>query len=272
MEEKDRLFNFLFYIFVVISLLFLILKVDVFVNNLKLIFSFVFNPSFSIKTINQFEKIDSNIKSLLYTKLKEKELEIKISDLNSKLIYFNTLLDENKRLNELINAQKNISYSGRFSRIISINPKNPYSFIYVDKGMDNGVKIYNPVLFFNAGKWFIIGRVSEVYKNFSKIILITNSNFSFIADTKNSRGLISGNLTKNLLYKYVSGDFKLGDDLVTSKVSITFPPSLLVGKIIDKNSGSDFFSKEGEADCFDISSLDYVYILDWQPYITDMEF
>jgi rod shape-determining protein MreC len=229
----------------------------------------LFNPYFSVSTINRFEKVSKNVDYLLECGVKNKNLEKENIELRSKLIDYEALDRQYKEVNDLLRLKQGFRYSGKFSKVISVNPKNPYSFIYLDKGFNDGIKAYNPVVVYNNDKWFVIGRINEVYKNYSRVILITNTNFSFISDTPSSRGLVVGNLDDDLIYKYIDGDIKLGDDVFTSAISITFPPFLHIGYIDKIISNADPNSRMASVSTFKIKDINYVYVIDWQPYIDE---
>lgn len=244
----------------------LLLKIDPFVNSIKLIFSYIFNPSFSSKTISEFGNVKENVLNLLKTEIKIKELIEENRRLKSEMILLENYKSENKRLYELIGLKKSFNYNGRFAKVISLNSKKPYSFVFIDKGLKDGISLYNPVLAYLNKQWIIIGRIFEVYNGYSKVMLITNSNFSFIGDTYNSRGLLIGNSSRNISYKYIDGNIKLGDDVFTSRVSMIFPPLVKVGKIVEVDFNKDQISTVATVSTFDLKDLDFVYVIDFKPY------
>jgi len=264
--EKNRFFKFLFYLYLFISVSFLILKIDPLINNIKLVLSYIFNPYFSAESIKKFKFINQNLNSLIDAEIRNKNLENEKREMETKLLELEKCAEENSKLYDIIEAKKLVKYSGKFSSVISINPKKPYSFIYIDKGYSDGIGVYNPVAGFFQGEWIIIGRILETYHDYSKVSLITNSNFSFIADTPKSRGLINGNSSKFLTYKYIEGDINIGDKIFTSQTSMTFPPFIKIGVISDINFNPDSAFTYASVTTFDIKDLNWVYVIDYKPY------
>ena len=69
-----------------------------------------------------------------------------------------------------------------------------------------------------------------------------------------------------LNYKYIDGEIKLGDYLYTSKASMTFPPLIKIGKIIDINSNPDPSLVTAKVLSFKIKDIDWVYVINFKPY------
>lgn len=264
--ERDKFFKFLFYLYLFLSLSFLILKIDPLINNVRVFVSYLFDPSFSVGTINKFKDINYKIRSLLETEINNIKLQEENKMLKARLMDFERLEKENLELKEILDVKKRTGYQGKFSKVISTNPRKPYSFVYIDKGKIDGIELYNPVLINSNKEWILIGRVTEVYEDYSKVILITNSNFSFVGDSEKSRGLLTGDFSNILNYKYIDGEIKLGDYLYTSKASMTFPPLIKIGKIIDINSNPDPSLVTAKVLSFKIKDIDWVYVINFKPY------
>jgi cell shape-determining protein MreC len=223
--KKNPLYNFLFYVFVFISIIFITIKPYIFVNSVRTVFAYIFAPSFVLKPQQKFSNIYDRIYSII--------------------------------------LKKDLNFNFFFARIISYNSYNPYLFVYINKGASDGVKLYNPVLSFFNNRWVLIGRVSEIHNNFSKVTLLTTPGFSFIADTHSSRGLLVGDGSK-LVYKFIEGDIKLGDSVYSSKISMTFPSFLFVGNITDIHQiGSERYAI---VESFKIKDIDFVCVMDFKPY------
>ncbi len=264
--ERDKFFKFLFYLYLFLSLSFLILKIDPLINNVRIFVSYLFDPSFSVGTINKFKDINYKIRSLLETEMNNIKLQEENRTLKARLMDFERLEKENLELKEILDVKKRVGYQGKFSKVISTNPRKPYSFIYIDKGKNDGIELYNPVVSYLNKEWVLIGRITEVYDDYSKVILITNSNFSFIADSGKSRGLLTGDFSNSLNYRYIDGEVKLGDEVFTSKASMTFPPFIKIGKIADVAFNPDPSLIYAKVSVFNIKDVDLVYVINFKPY------
>src|SRR3989344_2407792 len=110
--------------------------------------------------------------------------------------------------------------------------------ILINKGQDNGIKDNMPVV---SAENVLYGKVSNVYENFSKVMLISNTNS--VVDVKippNDQtkapvyGAVRGKGNLSVYLDLVSSDaqIKEGDLLVTSALEGIFPKNLLVGNIV----------------------------------------
>ena len=261
-------YRFLFYLFVSISVFLIIIKPQRFVNSVRSIFSYIFNPMFFFKPQDAINGIYERIHSMIVCSMEMQKILDENLKLKSRMIFMDLLINENKKLSEIIALKKGISFKGTFSRIISLNAYNPYISGFIDKGKNDGVELYNPVLALINERWFLVGRVSEVHDDFSKISFITAPGFSFIVDTPSSRGLLISD-GKKLVYKFIEGDLKVGDNVYSSKISTTFPPFLYVGIVKEIKESADF--RVAYVESFKINDVDIVYVVDFKPYIESLE-
>ena len=107
-------------------------------------------------------------------------------------------------------------------------------FILIDKGSKDGIKVGFPVI---TSKKILCGRISEVYDNFSRIMLISSPASSFDAKVSDQDifGVVKGKGGLNLEITLVPKDkeIKTGDQIVTSPLEGIFPKGLLIGEIKD---------------------------------------
>lgn len=88
----------------------------------------------------------------------------------------------------------------------------------------------------------VIGRIEQVGKMYSKIILITdiNSKIPVMVERTRVRGILSGDNTSvpKMIFIPLEAELTIGDRIVTSGVAGVFPPGLPIGKIssIEKNN------------------------------------
>ena len=100
--ERDKFFKFLFYLYLFLSLSFLILKIDPLINNVRVFVSYLFDPSFSVGTINKFKDINYKIRSLLETEINNIKLQEENKMLKARLMDFERLEKENLELKEIL--------------------------------------------------------------------------------------------------------------------------------------------------------------------------
>lgn len=157
-------------------------------------------------------------------------------------------LQELKKENEALkaglvqNLQKDFKLI--FANIVS---KGIGDFILINKGLNDGVKKDMPVI---TEQKFLLGKIYEVYKNYSKVLLITNKDSSFDAEilSAEATGVLKGKGNFNAVLDSVpqEAEIKTGDLVFTTSLGDVFPEGLLVGEIksLNKNDVSSFQQAE----------------------------
>ncbi len=155
-----------------------------------------------------------------------------VETLRARLIGIEEVVLENNRLQKLLELKKNIVYSSVMANCIIRDPAHWNSAIVIDKGKKDGVYPGLPVV----NVLGVIGKILEVSDHRAKVILINDPNFSVIALVQRSResGLVSGTLQGMCRMRYLSkdADVQVGDQIVTSRLSSSFPEGLLIGEVI----------------------------------------
>jgi rod shape-determining protein MreC len=162
---------------------------------------------------------------------KEKEiLETENQKLISEIIGLKALKEENRFLREAINAGLEKEFNVVFSRIIS----KDYSedILLINKGEEEGVKEGMPAI---TPEKALAGRVTEVYKNFSKVEIISNDNFAFDVKVldKEITALAKGEGNSKFFLDLIpkESEIAVGDIIVTAGLEESIPSGLLVGRV-----------------------------------------
>lgn len=144
--------------------------------------------------------------------------------------------DENDRLRDLINFRKSIPYTSIPAQVIGRDPSNWINSLIIDKGSQNGIK-QNMAVISTRG---LVGRVAEVGKNFSKILLITDPNLKVGALIGRNRqgGVLVGMPGERckLIYIALDSDAKAGDKVITAGFGSVFPKGIIIGEIEKVNT------------------------------------
>jgi rod shape-determining protein MreC len=155
--------------------------------------------------------------------------------------------------------------------IIAFDPFSQSKTIMISKGADKGLLVNMPVVTVEG----LVGRVIEVYKESSKVLLLVDHYFSVDAIVRNSnlRSLVTGIRTGNLKAQRVpylaqsefvqhSLALTIGDVLVTSGMSDIYPKGIPVGKVV-RNYFSDtgFIEKSLVLPAIDFTKMNQVFIL-----------
>lgn len=136
-------------------------------------------------------------------------------------------------------------------------------FFILNKGLKDNLKIGMAVVV----KDNLVGVISQVSANLSKVNLINNSSFSFTAKTQNGvLGLVKGGGGNLILDNILSSENIMEGELVLTKGDINsdgigIPPDLVVGKItsVEKNPSS-LFQKTQIASFVNFANLSFVFV------------
>ena len=187
-----------------------------------------------------------------YAKLQyeNKELKQKLADIQSQNSILIQQQSELEKLRELYQLDDIYSdYPKVAARVISMQPDNWFSEFTIDKGSEDGIEVDMNVLA-DAG---LVGRVTYVGKNYSKVTTIINdsSNVSAKSASTSDNCIVSGDLElMNEGYIRVSGiskdaGIKDGDMLLTSYISDKYLPGILIGYITNITDDGNKLTKSG---------------------------
>ncbi len=163
-----------------------------------------------------------------YQRLREE-----VSALKARLVGQDELVAENLRLERLLTFKRSMVYSSVTASVIGRDPSGWSSSMIIDRGKQDGIRQGMPVI--NA--LGVVGKISEVSDGNSKVVLLTDPQFSVAALVQGSReiGLVSGSLQGEICrMRFISSDAQInvGDKVITSKLSTSFPEGLLIGEVV----------------------------------------
>ncbi len=154
--------------------------------------------------------------------------------------YYQEIQLKNQRLQKLLEFKKHTSYKLIPVELSAYSPQNFFKTVYINKGRQSGVKKGMGVVNVQG----LVGRVVEVYSNYSKVLLIVDKRSKVGVRVQRTRdiGILQGKgspVECELLYILNRADVKKGDRVVTSGLGGLFPSGILVGYISDikKNPG-----------------------------------
>lgn len=174
-------------------------------------------------------------KILLYRSTYNKyiRLQEEVHVIRSQLSQRREIIQENARLKQLLDFKQRFIFSSVAANVIGREPTNWSSSIVIDRGKKDGLRPGMPVV----NSLGVIGKVSDVGGTTSRVLLLTDPNFSVAALIQGNRehGLVSGTLKGTCRLKYLSydADVRVGDTVMTSKLSSTFPEGLLIGVVTE---------------------------------------
>ncbi len=151
---------------------------------------------------------------------------------SSQLLQWQSLLQENQQLRNLLALQQRNQFSVQFAEIVYAEVDVFRQKVLINKGSAAHVQA-GQVVMDDKG---IIGQVTRVYPLLSEVTLITEKNHAVPVQVLRS-GLRSvafgaGNTSQlSLRYMPVSADIQKGDVLVTSGIDGLYPPGIPVAKV-----------------------------------------
>jgi len=271
---KKNLFSLT--IIIIIGLL-LIFSLNFFQKEVKGFFYFISSPIQKTlwragDRVSDFFELITEIKNL---KREKEELKLKIQELIAQNLSLKELEKENKVLRESLEIGLEKEFKLSLAEVVSKDISQ--DSILINKGSKDGIANNSPVI---TQQKTLVGKIGEVYENFSRVILISNKESSFDAkilapyqtegfgagsDPENDiSGVVNGKGNLQLFLDFVpqEKEIKEGDFIVTTSLGGIFPKGLLVGQI-GKVLRSDIepFQQAKIRPAFDIRELETVFII-----------
>jgi rod shape-determining protein MreC len=182
--------------------------------------------------------------------------------LKAKLIAIQENARAQERFEKIQDFRSNQSYTSIVANVIGRDPSSWNASLIIDRGHDEGIVVGQPVV----SPLGVVGRIFEVGKNTSKVILLSDPTFAVAAVVERSRenGLLTGTLQGVLRLQYLTdnADVKVGDSVVTSRLSTAFPEGILIGQITEVEASVNSHTVECLVDpAVDLSELEEVIVV-----------
>ncbi|MDH4262517.1 MAG: rod shape-determining protein MreC [Spirochaetia bacterium] len=229
---------------------------------------------------NGFVRIVDSYGNYAVLKTERDALRKKLENTQDLYLLLKYLEEENNRLRKQLDFKPVVQYPVIHAEIISLDPDNLFRTIIVDKGSDDGVKPYMPVLAFQITSivdekgvstesinYGIVGKIIQVTKTSSRILPISDQYSKLGVKVKRTGhwGLLSGQSHLHGLPKldYITLDAILheGDEIVTSGDYGIFPRDLPVGKVTKNIYRGATFQDAFVKPAIDIEKLETVMII-----------
>jgi len=215
------------------------------------------------KAIRQTKTSWEFLNSLQEVSEKNVRLEEKIQELTAQ----NTMLKELEKENDFLRSYLKLpvvsAYLIDLANVIGRDFQGIEKYILIDKGRLAGIEKDMPVVAFGN---ILVGKIVEVFDNFSKVLLITSTNSKTPALIQESRteGLIEGKQENTLSLDLIPKDIKVENDqtVITSGTEGIFPKGLLIGKISSvESSEKEIFQKITVEPVIKIGELERVFVI-----------
>jgi len=182
--------------------------------------------------------------------------------LKARIIAIRENIIEQERDQKIQDFRNNQNYASIVANVIGRDPSNWNASLIIDHGHAEGMVVGQPVV----SSLGVVGRIFEVGHNTSKVLLLSDPTFAVAAVDQRSRenGLLTGTLQGELRFQYLTSnaDVKVGDALVTSRLSTAFPEGILIGQITDVQASANSHTVECLVDpAVDLSELEEVIVI-----------
>ncbi len=226
------------------------------------------NASFPLKYVlgGIYERSTSGIGAIFSLRGAQKEnekLKGEISEYKAKIV----LLDQSSRENEKLRGA--LSFRARSfvprllpAEMIARSGGSWFNLIEINRGSADNIAADSAVINDEG----LVGRVFEVSKFSSKVLLITDpsSAVSVIDSETGDMGIAAGNSIGPLkvLYMSATASVKPGDRIVTSGMSEIFPKGVVVGSVGSVSKKDyDIFQKVSVKAAVNFSRIDKVFVI-----------
>lgn len=188
----------------------------------------------------------------------------KLEDENRELL---NLRQENERLKKLLDLKNtNDGAEKAMAAVVSVNPSNWFEDMIINKGKASGISIGDTVISTQG----LVGHISEVGENWSKVITILDSTSSAgcrvprSGDVAVCEGDVQLADTGECAMNYISKDatVAVGDSVETSSISSIYPSGILIGKVSAVMPDSQgFYNKATVKTAVDFRKLSEVAVI-----------
>jgi len=195
---------------------------------------------FAAFPFNTIINLLTNFHELVDAKKENKVLKEELAQLRSFYVKSLNTYQENKELRNVLNFISTRTSSFKVARIIGRSHELFNQNIFIDAGKNRDIKEGSIV----TGTRGVIGRISEVGEDKSRVILVTDasSRIPIITSKARVRGILAGNSGGNMDILYLPKNHAVKEDdwVFTSGDGDTLPSGLLIGvvKKVDNESAS----------------------------------
>jgi rod shape-determining protein MreC len=172
----------------------------------------------------------------------------------------------------LAEAAKALKLRTQGAAVIARDPSGIVNTILLGSGAKDGV-LLDDVVISDRG---VVGRVSEVGNNYSKVLLVTDSASAVSALVQGSRaaGIVRGQFGDTLVMDWIlqTEDVKVGDVVITAGLAIgndlksLYPKGLILGKVVEVTKGENgTFQRAILVPAVDLRHLENVLVVHTNP-------
>lgn len=262
------------FILLLLSFLAMTFQLSSLVQGLRLfLFSWI-APAYEMPVgmIHNVSGLGSRLVELVSAYQENRILKTKIKQFSFLEVQLQDALSENRTLREILELRAKQSWTTRSAQVYSRDSQSWTQSLWIDCGVEQGLKTDDPVLAVHGNPIkdaeivsSLIGRILECGPNSSKVLLISDplSSLAVSIVRNGEEGLLQGRGSFMITVEYLNptADIQPGDQVVTSGLGGIFPAGLLVGtvsKVIALPSG---FKRAELTPAISLSRLKEVLVL-----------
>lgn len=170
---------------------------------------------------------------LVGARAENEHLRRRVDELESDVIRLGELEQNNARLLQLLEFRSQLRGDVRGARVVGRDPQHWFRSLIIDLGRGDGMRSGLAVL--SPGG--VVGRVTEVGRTASRVMLLTDNDSGIAAIVQRSRaaGVVQGTRDGGCRMSYLRRDVdvEVGDRVVTSGLDGIFPKGIRIGEIVD---------------------------------------
>ncbi len=210
-----------------------------------------------------FSGIASDISRLQSLQQRNADLEEALAELQPELVALREIQNDYNRLSELLNYTQ-VTEEQEFvaADVIALDPSGFLRSIIINKGTRDGIEVGMPVVTAQG----LIGRISDVAADASRVRLITDENSAISARLQASRALgsVVGQLGGALRMTFIPLDASVqeGDVVLTSGLGGNLPADIFIGVVTSARQVEGALYQEAEVrSLVDFDSLEIVLVI-----------
>ena len=196
-------------------------------------------------------------------------LQSQVDELTNQLVQLREIQIENANLREFLHLkEQSPEIFGPESdllaaEVIGRDPSNLLRYLTIDRGSQDRLQPGMPVITARG----LVGQISEVYNNSSKVKLLTDPSSDVAALVQRSRatGVVEGRTGPYLVMRFLpqtSGAAQVGDVILTSGLGGHFPRRLLIGEVTAvQRRDVDMFQEAQVRPAVDLDGLETVIVV-----------
>lgn len=217
-----------------------------------------------------FEDLFQSIGELRKIREEYEALQNKLNDYSIMERKIIDLRQQNEQLRNLLDFSEKVEYRHIAARIVAKESGPLFNGFTINRGSSNGVVSDTAVIAHADGLSCLVGKITEVTRNTSKVLPITDSGCYVAVRMRDSRyeGLMNGmgpdsrTLEMRYVKKQARDEINYGDLVITSGLRSIYPEDIYIGRIIEIEAPEWESSLTLEVQpLVDFANVEYVVVL-----------